>query len=317
MKKIFSLVFVVIIIIIIFNLFFHSLEITNIISFSLELFIKNIFPSLFPMFVIANILVLIGIPNFLGKLFSKIMTKLFNVKGIASFVFFMSMLSGYPSNAKYLKELLEKNEIDEIDLNKILLFTTFGNPLFIINTIGILILNDLKLGFFILISHILGNITVGLIFRNTYKRKEKMESFNLKNELIILNKKINSTTIFKNFLSGINNSLLALLNILGIITCFLILTEIIKTTFNINPFLDSIITGILEFSSGIKKVSLLDTHLKLYIIVFFISFGGISVHAQILNILTNYKVKYDLFLFARILHGLLSVIYLYLLLQLG
>ena len=313
MKKIFSLVFVVIIIIIIFNLFFHSLEITNIISFSLELFIKNIFPSLFPMFVIANILVLIGIPNFLGKLFSKIMTKLFNVKGIASFVFFMSMLSGYPSNAKYLKELLEKNEIDEIDLNKILLFTTFGNPLFIINTIGILILNDLKLGFFILISHILGNITVGLIFRNTYKRKEKMESFNLKNELIILNKKINSTTIFKNFLSGINNSLLALLNILGIITCFLI----IKTTFNINPFLDSIITGILEFSSGIKKVSLLDTHLKLYIIVFFISFGGISVHAQILNILTNYKVKYDLFLFARILHGLLSVIYLYLLLQLG
>ena len=82
------------------------------------------------------------------------MTKLFNVKGIGSFVFFMSMISGYPSNAKYVKELLDKKLINEVDANKILMFTCFSNPLFIINTVGIMFFNNIKIGFFMLISNI-------------------------------------------------------------------------------------------------------------------------------------------------------------------
>ena len=79
------------------------------------------------MFVISNLLIVIGIPEFLGNLFSKVMTKLFNVKGIGSFVFFMSMISGYPSNAKYVKELLDKKLINEVDANKILMLHSLSS----------------------------------------------------------------------------------------------------------------------------------------------------------------------------------------------
>ena len=77
--------------------------------------------------------------------------------------------------------------------------------------------------------------------------------------------------------------------------------------------MNSILIGLLEFTSGLKSVSILNISfkLKLYISMFFISFGGFSVHAQIINILDNYKINYMLFLLSRILHGLISIIILY------
>lgn len=316
-KKVFPLTFILFICFIIFNIFYNSLEINNIILFSMNIFINNVFPSLFPMFVISNLLIAIGVPEFLGNLFSKIMTKLFNVKGISSFVFFLSMISGYPSNAKYIKELLDKKLINEIDANKILTFTSFANPLFVINTVGIMFFNNKKIGFMMLISHIISNIIIGLLFRNIYTDIEKKESFSLKKEITKLSYKINNTKIFKKFLESISNSLSTLINIFGIITCFLIFNELINNYIKLNPISNSILTGLLEFTSGLKSISILNVNLnlKIYLSMFFISFGGFSVHAQIMNILDNYKINYLLFLFSRIIHGLISIILLYFLLK--
>ena len=121
------------------------------------------------MFIISYILVEIGIPEFLCSIFYKFFNKLFLVKSDASFVFFMSMLTGFPSSAKYIDMLIEKNRIDSHDASKILIFTFFSNPLFIVNTVGIMFLGNINLGFIILVSHITGNILVGLLFRNYNK----------------------------------------------------------------------------------------------------------------------------------------------------
>ena len=318
-KKFFSLAFIFFIIFLIFNIFSHSIEINNIIIYSIEIFIKNIFPSLFPMFILSNVLISIGLPEFLGNVFSRITTKLFNVKGVAAFVFFMSMFTGFPSNAKYVKDLLDKKLIDELTANKILIFTFFSNPLFIINTVGIMFFNNIKIGILMLISHILGNIIVGLIFRNIYYRKEAIEeNLSIKKSLKIFHDKINNTNIFKSFLDNINNSLSILLTVFGIITSFLIFNQIINENIKLNPLSNSILTGLLEFSSGLKTISIsnINYSLKLYVSMFFISFGGLSVHAQVLNILENYKINYYIFLLSRIIHGLISIFLLYIFINL-
>lgn len=310
-KKLFSLIIILFFIFIIFNMFTNSLEINKIIIFSIRIFIKNIFPSLFPMLIITNILIAIGLPEFLSNIFTKAMVKFFNVKGIASFVFFMSLISGYPSNAKYLKELLDKKVINEIDANKILIFTSFANPLFVINTVGIMFFNSKKIGLLLLVSHILSNIIVGLLFRNIFKEKEIItKAINFKTNLRNFYYKINSINIFKTFLTSINHALFTMLNILGIITCFLILTTIISTNLKLNPVNNAILTGLLEFSSGLKALSLININfkLKLYLSMFFISFGGFSVHAQIFNILEDYHLKYYLFFLARIIQALISIL---------
>ncbi len=306
-KKLYSIIILISITLLIVNIFIKSSSLTEIIVFSSDLFIKNIFPSLFPMFIISYVLVELGLPNVLGSIFKGVTSRLFHVKGESSFIFFMSMITGFPSSAKYINDLLDRKVIDVKDAEKILMFTFFSNPLFIINTVGNTFYNSFKIGTIILLSHTLGNIIVGLIFRNYHKQVYK-DSSNKIEALRILNNNINNSNIFKLFFKGISSSLETLVNIFGIVTFFLILVNLL---FNRPSSLFQIfITGILEMTTGLKYLSLtaLPIKTKIAISSFFISFGGLAVHSQIMNILNEKKVKYLPFLTARIIHGLIAFI---------
>ena len=299
-KKINSLTIIILLALIIIYVFTNSKNITTAIFESYELFLKNIFPSLFPMFIISYILVEIKIPEVLGNIFKKPFYKLFKTKKEASFVFFMSMLTGFPSSAKYIESLMNKNLIDEKDANKILQFTFFSNPLFIINTVGIMFLNNIKLGYIILISHITGNIITGLIFRN-YNKKEELKEENIRQSIRELIIKINTTKFFNVLLNAIKDALSTMILIFGILVTFqIIITMMPKST---------IIKGLIEMTIGLKYTSLLtNTNLKLILSTFFLSFGGLCIHTQIMNILNKKRVKYLPFLLARIIHGITSSI---------
>ena len=299
-KKINSLTIIILLALIIIYVFTNSKNITTAIFESYELFLKNIFPSLFPMFIISYILVEIKIPEVLGNIFKKPFYKLFKTKKEASFVFFMSMLTGFPSSAKYIESLMNKNLIDEKDANKILQFTFFSNPLFIINTVGIMFLNNIKLGYIILISHITGNIITGLIFRN-YNKKEELKEENIRQSIRELIIKINTTKFFNVLLNAIKDALSTMILIFGILVTFqIIITMMPKST---------IIKGLIEMTIGLKYTSLLtNTNLKLILSTFVLSFGGLCIHTQIMNILNKKRVKYLPFLLARIIHGITSSI---------
>ena len=313
-KKLYSSLVLLTIAILIINIFIKSSSLTEIITFSCNLFIKNIFPSLFPMFIISSVLVELGIPNILGSFFQGITSKLFKTKGSASFVFFMSMITGFPSSAKYISDLLDKRIINEQDAEKILMFTFFSNPLFILNTVGNIFYKSTKIGIILLTAHITGNIIIGLIFRNYNKQKYIIKENKKIDELKKLNNKINSENIFKIFFKSINSSLEILTSIFGIVTFFLILINLIfKNPHNLYQVL---ITGILEMTTGLKYLSIMNINLKIKLVIssFFLSFGGLSVHSQIMNILEKKKVKYLPFLIARIMHGIISSTIMYIIL---
>jgi len=315
-QKLYSLLIIGILTVTIISIFNKSSIINQSISESFYLFANNIFPSLFPMFVISSILVEIGLPEFLGNLFSKLTNKLFKINGEASFVFFMSMITGFPSSAKYIEDLMNKNIINNKEATKILLFTFFSNPLFIVNTVGNMFLNNTTIGYLILIAHILGNILVGLITRNYLIKTKEDKYLSLRNNSSKFNQKINHTNLFKSLLTSIKNAINNLIIIFGIITTFMIIIGILFP--NPNNIFSIITSGILEMTTGLKYVaaSTLNFNTKVYLSTFFISFGGLSIHTQIMNILEEKKVRYLPFLFARVLHGIISVIILQILIKL-
>ncbi len=285
------------------------------IGFSFGVWKNNIFPSLFPFFILSEILINYGFIELVGELFKPIMNKFFKLKGVSAFVFIMSLVSGFPSNAKYVKELYQKKLINEYEASKILTFTHFSNPLFILGTISILFLNNKEIGILILSCHYLGNIIVGLLFRNYYISNKESQSFSLKKAIINMhNKRISNNKSFGNILSNaIINGINTLLLVFGVVTVFLIITTIIDNNISLPQYYQSILNGILEMTQGLKYVSLLDIPLKIKgtLSVLFISFGGISVHMQILSILSDTKIKYFPFLVARIIHGCISSIMFY------
>ena len=123
------------------------------VSFSFKIWQENIFPSLFPFFVLSEILTQYGFIELIGELMRPLMQSLFRIKGECAFIFIMSIISGFPSNAKYTRELYLNGTISESEASKVLTFTHFSNPLFIMGTVALLFLNNKEVGLLILLCH--------------------------------------------------------------------------------------------------------------------------------------------------------------------
>lgn len=290
----------------------ESKTIMDAVSFSFNIWITNVFPSLFPFFVLSEILMNYGFIELIGELFKPLFEKLFKINGNAAFVFIMSLISGSPSNAKYTRELYLQNKLSAKEASKILMFSHFSNPLFILGTISITFLNDKRLGLIIMFSQYISNVIIGLIFRNYNSSKITNDKFSFKNAIMQMHyKRINNNKRFGTIITNsLVNSINTLLLILGVITTFLIITTIIDNNFHLSLLNKSLISGLLEMTQGLKHVSLLNTsnNYKAILICMIISFGGLSVHTQVLSIISDTEIKYKPFLLARMIHAVIASI---------
>ena len=318
-KKILTFIITLIILIIGIEIILKSEYVMKSVSFSLSLWKDNIFPSLFPFFVISNLLINFGFASFLGELLKPLIYKIFRLKGEASFVIVMSMLSGFPSSAKYIRELYDKEIINEHEASKLLTFTHFSNPLFILGTISVMFLNNKEVGLLILICHYISNLFISLIFRNYYVSKKDTSKVSLRKALnLMYEKRMESGKSFGLMISNaITSSINTSLFILGTISMFLIITTIIDQNINLNPYNQSILNGVLEMTQGLKHISMLPIPLenKTILSTMFISFGGLSVHMQTIGLISDTKIKYLPYLIARILHASISGILVYILFE--
>ena len=247
---------------------------------------KNIVPNLLPMFIITSLIVssnlIINICNLLGKPFSKI----FKTSKYGIFVFILSLFTGSPSNAKYIKDLIDNNLISSSEGDKLLLFTTNYNPLLIYSLLT-LYLNK-KISIILITIIILSNIIIGLINRNMKYEK-------IKNNYS--SKSINLSKIIKETID-------TLLMILGTLIVFNIIVNILPIN---NLLLKNIFNGLLEITTALNSIKYLsiNTNSKILLSIIYLSFGGISIHTQIKSILpdTNYK----LFLKNKFLSILISI----------
>ena len=318
-KKIVSVLIMICLIFCTYEILSESQTIMSAVSYSFNIWITNVFPSLFPFFVLLEILINYGFIELIGELFKPIFEKLFKMRGNAAFIFILSLVSGCPSNAKYTRELYLNKKIDEQEATKILMFSHFSNPLFILGTISVTFLQDKRLGLIVLVSHYVSNIIIGLLVRNYHPSPLTNDKFSLKKAILMMhNKRINNDKRFGAIITNsLINSLNTLLLILGVITTFLIITTIIDNNFHLSLFNKSLISGFLEMTQGLKHVSLLNTtsEYKAILICMIISFGGLSVHTQILSIISDTNIKYKPFLLARLMHSVISGILCYLILQ--
>ena len=148
-------------------------------------------------------------------------------------------------NAKVVSTLLDTNKIDIKEANKLLSFSFFPSIMFVIGTVGNKFLNNNKIALYILLIIYISNF---IVFLFNYKKLKDID-FNISNE----NKS------FSNLIKeSIINSVSTLLVILGTIVIFNLICSIINYYLNISDIPLSIINSILEMTSGIKRISLLN-----------------------------------------------------------
>ena len=301
MKYIRKLIPIIILILFLISMIIFSDVVIKSVSFAVDICINNLFPSMLPFLILSSILSNYGFVELASNILSPIMRNIFHLNSNCAYVLILSLLSGSPANSKYIKELLDSNKITISDANQILLFSHFVNPIFIIGTIGTIFLSNKTYGFIILISHYLANFIIGIMLR----KKEIPRNNTCNNNFFNIKPKGFITTLK----SAIKDTIDTLLVVFGTITSTLVFSSIINTYFNFNPILN----GILEVTSGLKYISIESTTMftKIILSTFFISFGGLSIHAQVMSILDNKNIRYLPYLEARLLQGLISSIIVY------
>ena len=298
MKKKYQELFAVLIILFLYlGIFINSSLIIESGISSINIFKTKLFPSIFPFFVLASLLLELGIATKISNKLNPIFKRLFHVEGNSSFIILVSIISGFPSGSKYVVESYKNKTIDKTTANYLLTFTHFANPLFILGTCG-LILNSLSLAYKILIIQIISNLILGIILRP----KE-----------IISSKKINNYQN-KSFLEAlpkaINDAIKLLLFMLGSITFFMFFSKLLTTSLSLNSFFETIITGILDMTSGISLVTSIDTtnYIRGLLVLTFITFGSFSVHLQVLNNIKEEDLEYKYFFFGRIIETSIALL---------
>ena len=289
-----------------FNFLFHSEIMIKTFFDTTKLWFENLFPSIFVFFIITDILNNYHFPYYLGKMFGKVISKIYKLPQESAYILFMSMTSGFPGNSKLIKEQLDSKRISLFDANKLLTMTHFSNPLFILYTIGNNFLQDKKIGLLILIVHFILNFLLGFVFRKIYPYQNTLNNYKLNKPLPFMD------TLKK----SINNTFISLINVFGIVVFFSLLTKTINIYLNLNPFSNVLLNGLLETTNGLNLLSKIDLSkkLKATIAAFFVSFGGFSIHMQVMSLLNKYDINYYLYLIARIIHASLASLIIFFLL---
>ena len=264
---------------------------------SINIFKTRLFPSIFPFFVLASLLLNLGLADKISRKINFIIKRVFHIEGISSFIVVISIISGFPSGSKYISDCYKKGLINKRISNYLLTFTHFGNPLFILGTCGI-VLNNITIAYKILIINIVANIILGIILRP----KEVISSnYTLKNEKL---------TFMEALPNAINDAIKLLLFMLGSITFFMFFSKLITSTLHLNNFYSVITTGILDLTSGISMVNTLNisNYLQGLIVLSFITFGSLSVHLQVINNIKEQDLSYKYFFIGRIIETSLALI---------
>lgn len=299
MKKYSDQIIIIITFIILILIFLNKSLISSTVITSFYIWFNTLVPSMFPMFVTSNILISYNFINYIPKHLTTLLMKIFNISKEAVLVILISLISGFPSNALAIKTSYEMKLITKEEAEHLLLICHFANPLFVLETIGVFYLKNNTYGIIILLSHILSSIIIGITFRH--------KNNPTKNNYIT---KTTSCQSFGTIFSlSIKKSVNTLLMISGTVSSFLIISTLICYIFKLNNIESMIIKGIFEMTMGLNSLSLLNIKdiYKVIISTMILSFGGLSIHMQVISILDN-KINYHNYFIGRIYQVIISII---------
>ena len=245
-----------------------------------NLFITKLLPSVFIIYILSDLLINYGIINLLNKI-TKYPTTIY--------ILLISLISGFPSGPKTIKNLKEQNYISEEESNKLIKYTHFPNPIFVFSTIS-LITKNIKI---IYISIIISNLII--LINNKPQSTNKLP--NIKE---------------KDFTSVLSNSIINTLKIIILIygtSIFFYLISVILIKYLNTKKLYILINILFDLTKGIQTTSLINNQtLKDLIIILLLTITPLNINIQIKSILSDTNIKYKNFIKGRITSFILTII---------
>ncbi len=277
--------------------FFNMFQIVSLSNNVIKIVINNLLPSLLPFMILISLCLSLGLLNLFSYLIQWLFKPLFKLSPIMSSIYFISFFCGYPTNVKMIKEAYELKYISNQELQHLLSIASFASISFIFVSL------QLENPLIIYITHLLPSIILALFYNHRYSFQTLKES---------LSKLKQPHLSFVNALKqSILSSCYAFIFILGYMLVFQFIGYAISYFID-DAFINAIIQGILEFSSGsLQLLQFKHTPLVYSLVAFNLSFSGFSVMMQTDNLLDGIDYSFKKYFLARLFHGFFSFILCY------
>lgn len=257
----------------------------------------NVLPCIFPFMIITKIIMSMGQVEKFCKPFSQPFSKLYGTSGSSAYVFFMSILAGYPVGSQMVASLYESGKIDKSEAYRMSSFCSNSGPMFIIGTVGCLLLKNAAVGGILFASHVLSALLNGLVYR---KIRAHGDSQNAKENVQVL-------PATQSFGDIVGASVQAILNVGGIICFFFIIIEAFSPVLGLLPgTVRPLIEGLIELTRGCIDASSLPIYAASVMCSFLIGFGGFSTILQSMTMLKKLRMPVWLFSVMKFSQGLIS-----------
>jgi sporulation integral membrane protein YlbJ len=278
-----------------------------------KLWYKSILPTTFPFIVICNLLIYYDGISLYSKFLGPLICRPLGLSKNCSFPIVASILCGYPLGAKYCVDLYSTDYIEKEEYERLLNIASNVGPLFLIGSVAGTLLENISLGYILLIGNYLSLLFIGFI------TKKKRTNIKLSSHSYSKHETVNFGTSIKN---AIQNGINTTFSIGGFIVIFSVVISLIKSnsyfyiifeqleTFFSLPIgtLYSLFLGSIEMTNGCSIISTvsLPLELKLSIISFLCSFSGLAVIAQVSSFVSETKINYSKYIFFKLIQGIFS-----------
>ncbi|GAB6098522.1 sporulation integral membrane protein YlbJ [Halanaerocella petrolearia] len=302
----------------------------------LETWWNIVFPALLPFFIIAEILMGLGVVHFMGALLEPLMKPLFNIPGVGAFAVAIGFASGYPIGAKITGQLRREKMCSQAEAERLVAFANTADPLFMIGAVAVGMFSNPQLGITLALAHYISCLIVGFLLRfykptvennttisNYSSSQENILSYAF-NELYKARRK-DGRPFGQLIGDAVKESIDTLLTVGGFIIFFSVVTKILYLTgFNhfianlftliLKPFgfsqslVSGIVSGFFEITNGSHLTSQATAPLKQQIVITssIIAWSGLSVHAQVVAMVKGTDIRLKAYFFARIIHAIIA-----------
>ncbi|WP_235941575.1 sporulation integral membrane protein YlbJ [Paenibacillus puerhi] len=307
-----------------------------------------LFPALFPFFVISELMLGIGIVHFFGMLLDPMMRPVFRVPGIGGFVMALGFASGYPVGARMTAQLYEQRLVTREEGERLVAFTTSSDPIFLIGAVAVGFFHNAALAGILAAAHYGAALAVGLLMRFHGKRSAGndwqqlrengsplrraglwKQAFEAMHQARLQDGRPLGVITTQALSSGLQMSFV----IGGLVVFFSVLMEVMSSAgtlayiyAGVQTLLHSVnmpvvlapavVNGFFEVTLGAKAAGGTTGIPLVYQVAaaaWVLSWGGMSVHAQIVSVLHHTTLRYAPFAVARFIHGLLASVLVFLL----
>lgn len=255
--------------------------------------IEVLVPSLYAFMTLSSAVIRSGVAVSLTRSFGGSARFLFRLPPPGLAVILLSILGGYPVGARCSALLYEQGSISRSDAEKTADIAVCAGPGFLINYVGAALLGNRDIGVILLSAEVTGVLLTGIIIGRTVRSTPLPHPHPLKG--------IRSHNLLIDSVTDASRATFRMCTMVVICTSMIAVIEAISP----DEAITDIAAAFIEITEGCHRMC--GTY-PLYLIAFFIGFGGISVHLQAHAGMDRLHVNKGLFFLFRIIQGIITAI---------